>query len=90
MGVRMQLTAFLNSNLGIILLVVALVTNHWAGRESSKIYVYEGLWEKCTEHTHEDGKPTTCKPLEESFVHYSGKELFSRSRILPNSSGTTK
>ncbi|XP_066930245.1 transmembrane protein 47-like isoform X1 [Clytia hemisphaerica] len=69
MGLRMQLTAFLNATLGIILLIIALCTDHWCGRESDMLTIYEGLWTKCTDHHHEGGRPKFCTKLEGTFGH---------------------
>lgn len=69
MGIRMQLTAFLNANLGIVLLIIAIATDHWAGRESEKLTIYEGLFTKCDEHHHEGGRPKFCRELTGTWGH---------------------
>jgi len=47
MGKKLQLLSFAIANVAIALLAVAVVTNHWATRETSKLHVYEGLFKKC-------------------------------------------
>lgn len=69
MGIRIRLTAFLNANLGIILLIIGVATKHWAGRESKKMNIYEGLWTKCTHHKHDENKDVWCRGIETTFGH---------------------
>ena len=76
MGLRMQLTSFLNSIFGIVILIIALCTDHWCGRESDDLTIYEGLWTKCTIHHHENGKPKECVKLEGTFGHDTCKSLY--------------
>ena len=67
MGIRIHLLAILNSNTGITLLIVSLLTKHWAGRENRNIYIYEGLWTRCVDHKHDEGKDPKCKPIGEGL-----------------------
>lgn len=67
MGIRIHLLAILNSNIGITLLIVSILTKHWAGRESKNMHIYEGLWTRCVHHKRNEGKDPKCKPLGEGL-----------------------
>ncbi|XP_002155456.1 uncharacterized protein LOC100211234 [Hydra vulgaris] len=75
MGLRLQLVSFFNANLGAIFLLVAVFTNHWAGRENANIHTYENLSTKCSIHKHDNKARVACKLIETTFGHWKGEFL---------------
>jgi len=69
MGGRTSIAAAVTSNIGIILVAIAIATDHWATRPSKTYDFYQGLWNKCKILHSED--ETTCTKINERNYNYT-------------------